>query len=119
MKALSTITGYGAVVEINNDRFATYDKRDHWWAVPLGYVTAFHVNSVTFSPIKPTVNPHCCYQCALESREEICWMIVCSECGNKRCPKATDHRNDCTGSNDPGQPGSHYLSRRDMIASQD
>jgi hypothetical protein len=22
-------------------------------------------------------------------------MIVCSECGDKRCPKADDHRNDC------------------------
>jgi hypothetical protein len=29
-------------------------------------------------------------------------------CGNKRCPKATDHRLQCTGSNDPGQPGSIY-----------
>jgi hypothetical protein len=35
-------------------------------------------------------------------------MIVCPTCGNKRCPKATDHRLDCTGSNEPGQPGSAY-----------
>lgn len=35
-------------------------------------------------------------------------MIVCSECGNKRCPHSTDHRNACTGSNEPGQPGSRY-----------
>lgn len=35
-------------------------------------------------------------------------MIVCTDCGNKRCPKATNHRNDCTGSNDPGQEGSRY-----------
>lgn len=35
-------------------------------------------------------------------------MIVCSECGNKRCPKATDHKLKCTGSNDPGQEGSVY-----------
>lgn len=33
-------------------------------------------------------------------------MIVCPQCGNKRCPKATDHRLDCTGSNEPGQAGS-------------
>jgi hypothetical protein len=37
-------------------------------------------------------------------------MILCPECGNKRCPKATDHRHDCTGSNEPGQPGSRYRS---------
>ncbi|GAB1836866.1 hypothetical protein MyNCGM121_36450 [Achromobacter xylosoxidans] len=35
-------------------------------------------------------------------------MILCSTCGNKRCPHATDHRNPCTGSNEPGQPGSAY-----------
>ena len=35
-------------------------------------------------------------------------MVLCPICGNKRCPKATDHRNACTGSNEPGQPGSSY-----------
>lgn len=37
-----------------------------------------------------------------------CFMIVCPICGNKRCPHATDHRNKCTNSNAPGQPGSRY-----------
>ncbi len=37
-----------------------------------------------------------------------CIFCVCSECGNKRCPKATDHDNACTGSNEPGQLGSVY-----------
>ena len=37
-------------------------------------------------------------------------MIVCPDCGNKRCPKATHHDQPCTGSNDPGQPGSVYAS---------
>lgn len=31
---------------------------------------------------------------------------VCPICGNKRCPHARDHRNACTGSNEPGQIGS-------------
>lgn len=35
-------------------------------------------------------------------------MILCPTCGNKRCPKANDHRNACSGSNVPGQPGSAY-----------
>jgi len=35
-------------------------------------------------------------------------MIVCPECGNKRCPKATHHDNPCSGSNDSGQVGSIY-----------
>ena len=37
-------------------------------------------------------------------------MILCPECGNKRCPKASDHRLACTNSNEPGQPGSIYTS---------
>jgi hypothetical protein len=35
-------------------------------------------------------------------------MIVCPVCGNKRCPKASYHNHDCTGSNEPGQHGSIY-----------
>ncbi|MBB1060373.1 Lar family restriction alleviation protein [Marilutibacter spongiae] len=52
---------------------------------------------------------------------EMCWcetcrpntptnmrFIMCPNCGNKRCPKATNHVNACTGSNEPGQPGSSW-----------
>jgi hypothetical protein len=35
-------------------------------------------------------------------------FIVCPECGNKRCPHATDHNLACTNSNESGQPGSRY-----------
>lgn len=35
-------------------------------------------------------------------------MVLCPRCGNKRCPKANDHRNACTGSNATGQAGSAY-----------
>ncbi|MDX6980338.1 hypothetical protein [Citrobacter freundii] len=35
-------------------------------------------------------------------------FVVCPGCGNKRCPHANDHRNACTGSNEPGQIGSAY-----------
>lgn len=35
-------------------------------------------------------------------------MVVCPTCGNKRCPRANSCANTCTGSNDPGQPGSAY-----------
>ncbi len=35
-------------------------------------------------------------------------MILCPICGNKRCQKASDHRNECTGSNDLNQKGSIY-----------
>lgn len=32
-------------------------------------------------------------------------MVVCSRCGNKRCPHASNHRMACTGSNEPGRVG--------------
>ncbi|EOY6095961.1 hypothetical protein NLW20_002550 [Enterobacter hormaechei] len=35
-------------------------------------------------------------------------FVVCPECGNKRCPHANDHRNACTGRNEPVQEGSAY-----------
>ncbi len=40
-------------------------------------------------------------------------MILCAICGNKRCPHATDHQNACTNSNEPGQPGSTYVTVRE------
>lgn len=35
-------------------------------------------------------------------------FVVCPDCGNKRCPRANDHRNACARSNEPGQEGSAY-----------
>ena len=35
-------------------------------------------------------------------------FVVCPDCGNKRCPKAHNHTNACTGSNEPGQIGSSW-----------
>jgi ribosomal protein L32 len=57
-----------------------------------------------------------CRQCLLDRDERdfqgmpvtMTRMIVCSECGNKRCPHATNHIYACTDSNEPGQPGSVY-----------
>lgn len=36
------------------------------------------------------------------------FMILCPDCGHKRCPHASDHRLACTRSNDAGQEGSVY-----------
>lgn len=58
--------------------------------------------------------PLCCVKCYEAkhkpgTREYICRpMFLCPMCGNKRCPKATDHELACTDSNKPGQPGSIY-----------
>lgn len=53
--------------------------------------------------------PVCCMRCDDEQQpNKFRRFVVCQECGNKRCPKATDHRFACTHSNEPGQPGSRY-----------
>ena len=51
-----------------------------------------------------------CHTCRpIDYRDpESVYMRLCPSCGNKRCPKATDHRNECSGSNDAGQIGSIY-----------
>ena len=61
-----------------------------------------------------------CRQCLRERDEhvmafgvkwpiEITMMIVCQNCGNKRCPHALDHRHACTESNDVGQSGGAFV----------
>jgi len=42
------------------------------------------------------------------TKPETDFMRLCPDCGNKRCPKATNHTLDCTNSNEPNQPGSIY-----------
>jgi hypothetical protein len=51
---------------------------------------------------------YCCWQCAEDHDVHVIGMLLCPTCGNKRCPHATDHRHECTGSNEAGQPGSIY-----------
>jgi hypothetical protein len=59
-----------------------------------------------------------CRQCLRDRNERTAYgwpveasrMILCVICGNKRCPHATNHRNACTNSNEPGQPGSNYTT---------
>ncbi|HBZ3600966.1 TPA: hypothetical protein MHL24_00470 [Klebsiella pneumoniae] len=56
----------------------------------------------------PPANPGCwCRTCRPVVLNDM-RFVVCPDCGNKRCPRANDHRNACTGSNDPGQEGSAY-----------
>jgi hypothetical protein len=63
-----------------------------------------------------SITGSCCHKCwtkeAFPESDEIekciTFMIVCADCGNKRCPKATNHDNECTKSNDVMQPGSVY-----------
>ena len=51
-----------------------------------------------------------CLTCQGDGTKFVLEMVVCQLCGNKRCPRATDHRLSCTNSNEPGQPGSAYTT---------
>lgn len=50
-----------------------------------------------------------CWRCMSERNESRSRMILCPDCGNKRCPRASDHRLACTDSNEAGQPGSVFV----------
>ncbi|WP_175472476.1 MULTISPECIES: hypothetical protein [unclassified Duganella] len=66
--------------------------------------------SIDFGGARPRALPEVacwCATCRPVSLDD-CRMVLCPTCGNKRCPRATDHRRACTGSNEPGQPGSAY-----------
>lgn len=55
----------------------------------------------------PDCNCEACYP--MDTNDFLSYrMIVCSICGNKRCPHATNHNNPCTNSNAPGQKGSSW-----------
>jgi len=63
---------------------------------------------MTVPTIDAEKNNQCyCYNCS-DSNTRMTRMILCPECGNKRCPKATVHNNACTNSNESGQKGSRY-----------
>ena len=56
----------------------------------------------------PPANPGCwCRTCRPVDLNDM-RFVVCPDCGNKRCPRANNHRNACTGSNEPGQEGGAY-----------
>lgn len=56
------------------------------------------------SPVIPDCSCRTCRPVTISDMR----FVVCPDCGNKRCPHANDHRQACTGSNEPGQEGSAY-----------
>lgn len=68
-----------------------------------GNHTEQHLDMVN-SPVIPDCSCRTCRPVTFTDSR----FVVCHECGNKRCPHVNDHRNACTGSNEPGQEGSAY-----------
>ncbi len=64
--------------------------------------------ALSAAPPPPEREPRCwCETCRPVTLSDM-RMVLCPDCGNKRCPKATHHDNACTNSNAPGQPGSSW-----------
>lgn len=58
------------------------------------------IDASLFADVKP--NPACaCAAC----NPKAWWMVLCSICGNKRCPHADNHIYACSHSNESGQVG--------------
>ena len=95
-----------------------------WVAVPVEPTPEMH--SVIINESDVYQSPDALYAAMLAAAPKLpqgdgCWcqtcrpitlddmrMVLCPECGNKRCPRARHHDNLCTGSNEPGQPGSSW-----------
>jgi hypothetical protein len=84
--------------------------------VKIHYTQSRHINEAITAlkerlaqPEQEPVAKYCCRLCFNKSGSLLLdRMILCSECGNKRCPKATNHELQCTNSNEPNQAGSIY-----------
>ena len=82
-----------------------YTLRDGVAAIrSLGGIDAGKIQAERDALNEPTCWCHTCRPVTVADMR----FVVCPECGNKRCPHANDHRNACTGSNEPGQQGSAY-----------
>jgi hypothetical protein len=94
---------------VMQDAIAEIRRRSAVWAsVPVEDSLRAFQTPPTFDVPNRQPMPGChCATCEPQDFERM-RMITCALCGNKRCPHATDHRNDCTRSNEPGQPGSAY-----------
>ena len=67
-------------------------------------------NACRSAMLSAAQKPECwCHTCRPVNLDDM-RMVLCPDCGNKRCPRANDHRNACTGSNEPGQAGSAYTA---------
>lgn len=77
---------------------------DEGWVVGEMGITRCACGQSGNSPVIPDCWCRTCRPVAINDMR----FVVCPDCGNKRCPRANDHRNACTGSNEPGQEGSAY-----------
>jgi len=96
-------------IEIDDDFDSAFEhgKAVGWNACRAALLAAPAVQAEQLSGNTEQVTKCWCHTCRPVTMTDM-RFVVCPECGNKRCPHANDHRNACTGSNEPGQEGSAY-----------
>lgn len=100
------ITAIGQTVVVVRDRYLIpgTDEWGVWGSERFGTFDAR-----TWTPVAGCDSCAQCIEVIMSTKpwpESMMWpFIVCATCGNKRCPHAESHALDCTGSNEPGQPG--------------
>lgn len=115
-QALTTVAEEIIAELVCCDAYELGDHKTRHQICYWGGAAASLVRARAETAASPAAEPACgCYACIGNKPTGTSFltvgmtmMIVCAECGNKRCPHGTDHRNPCTGSNDPGQAGSRY-----------
>ena len=102
----AALAGEKAPAEAPADDIVTaqHDETGHMWTGPRSQMPR------RYFVVAPAEAPAECWCEACKPNNDLSSLrfIVCAICGNKRCPHATDHRNACTGSNEPGQKGSSW-----------
>ncbi|SAZ36552.1 Uncharacterised protein [Enterobacter kobei] len=95
-----------AAMEMDDDFDSAFEhgKAVGWNAYRAAMLQSFGNSEQLNSPVIPDCWCRTCRPVTFSDSR----FVVCPECGNKRCPHANDHRNACTGSNEPGQEGSAY-----------
>jgi len=82
-----------------------FDGADDKAIALMAQFFVYRAKEALAQPAQEPVAKYCCHVCFDKSGQTFLdRMILCSECGNKRCPKATNHALPCTNSNNPLQP---------------
>lgn len=95
---------YAELEAMTPEQRAEHDAGIAEFKAMLGHDSRAAMLQVGNSPVSPDCWCRTCRPVTMSDMR----FVVCPDCGNKRCPHANDHRNACTGSNEPGQIGSAY-----------
>jgi hypothetical protein len=96
--------GIGVAVRHLNGRVGRITRDDGGPTVSVRFPNTHRTSVVLRQYVKLTPASECtgCFRCTEEAEKSgarvYYGMFICPTCGNKRCPRASDHLADCMGS---------------------